>query len=80
MRENIRGVHARHDGCRTCRRGVRTDIRDTPWEVFDLPRPTPFGLPLFAAFSRETLLAQDPDKALDELVATLYDQWGDEAA
>ena len=37
-------------------------------------------LPLFAAFSRETLLAQDPDKALDELVASLYDQWGDEAA
>jgi hypothetical protein len=52
----------------------------TSWEVFDLPRPSPFALPLFAAFSRETLLAQDPDKALDELVASLYDQWGDEAA
>jgi hypothetical protein len=55
-------------------------IFETPWEVFDLPRPTPFALPLFAAFSRETLLAQDPDKALDELVSSLYDQWDDEAA
>jgi hypothetical protein len=47
------------------------------WEIFDLPRPTPFGLELFAAFSRETLLAQDPDRALDEMVASLYEQWAD---
>lgn len=50
-------------------------IYEAPWEVFDLPRPSPFALPLFAAFSRETLLAQDPEKALDELVASLYTEW-----
>jgi ATP-dependent Lhr-like helicase len=50
-------------------------IFESPWEIFELPRPSPFALPLFAAFSRETLLAQDPEKALDELVASLYDEW-----
>jgi ATP-dependent Lhr-like helicase len=50
-------------------------IYRTEWEIFDLPRPTPFGLELFAAFSRETLLAQDPDKALDDFVSALYDEW-----
>ncbi|MBV8821015.1 MAG: hypothetical protein JO022_21835, partial [Acidobacteriaceae bacterium] len=50
-------------------------IYDTPWECFDLPRPSPFSLPLFAAFNRETLVAADPDKALDELVASLYQDW-----
>ena len=54
-------------------------IYESQWEVYDLPRPTPFGLELFAAFSRETLLAQDPDRALDELVAALYEQWNDSA-
>ena len=54
-------------------------IHESQWEVYDLPRPTPFGLELFAAFSRETLLAQDPDRALDELVAALYEQWNDSA-
>ncbi|MEO8125942.1 MAG: DEAD/DEAH box helicase [Bryobacteraceae bacterium] len=53
-------------------------IFQSPWEVFDLERPSPFALPLFAAFSRETLLAQDPEKALDEMVAALYDSWGPE--
>jgi ATP-dependent Lhr-like helicase len=79
VRENIRGVmRDMMDVERASAESAR--IFNTAWEVFDLPRPTPFGLPLFAAFSRETLLAQDPDKALDELVASLYDQWGDEAA
>jgi ATP-dependent helicase Lhr and Lhr-like helicase len=79
VRENIRSVmRDMMDVDRATAESAR--IFRTPWEVFDLPRPTPFGLPLFAAFSRETLLAQDPDKALDELVASLYDQWGDEAA
>ncbi len=55
-------------------------IFESPWEVFRLPRPSPFGLPLFAAFSRETLLAQDPEKALDELVAALYSEWDHEHA
>ena len=53
-------------------------IYETPWEIFDLPRPTPFGLELFAAFSRETLLAQDPERALDEMVNALYEQWAHE--
>lgn len=53
-------------------------IHEARWEIYDLPRPSPFGLELFAAFSRETLLAQDPDRALDELVNTLYEQWNDE--
>ncbi|HUS04800.1 MAG TPA: DEAD/DEAH box helicase [Bryobacteraceae bacterium] len=52
-------------------------IFEAPWEVFDLPRPSPFALPLFAAFSRETLLAQDPERALDEMVASLYDRWAE---
>jgi hypothetical protein len=33
------------------------------------------ALPLFALFNREIVLAQDPDKALDQLVADLYQQW-----
>ena len=77
-----------HPLLRECVREVTEDLMDvenavkhaariyeSEWEVFDLPRPSPFGLPLFAAFSRETLLAQDPEKALDELVAALYEQW-----
>jgi ATP-dependent Lhr-like helicase len=79
VRENIRGVmRDMMDVDRAAAESAR--IFETPWEVFDLPRPTPFGLPLFAAFSRETLLAQDPDRALDELVSTLYAQWGDDEA
>jgi len=50
-------------------------IYEAAWEVFDLPRPSPFGLPLFAAFSRETLVQQDPESALDEMVARLYSEW-----
>jgi ATP-dependent helicase Lhr and Lhr-like helicase len=79
VRENIRGVmRDMMDVDRAAAESAR--IFETPWEVFDLPRPTPFGLPLFSAFSRETLLAQDPDRALDELVSTLYAQWGDDEA
>lgn len=79
VRETIRGVmRDMMDVDRAAEESAR--IFQTAWEIFDLPRPTPFALPLFAAFSRETLLAQDPDKALDELVASLYEQWGDEAA
>lgn len=79
VRENIRGVmQDMMDVERAAEESAR--LFRTPWEVFDLPRPTPFALPLFASFNRETLLAQDPDKALDELVASLYDQWGNEAA
>ena len=55
-------------------------IYETPLEVYDLPRPSPFGLPLFAAFNREVLVAPDPDRALDELVKTLYEDWSPENA
>lgn len=47
----------------------------TPWQIFSLDRPSPMALPLFALFNREIVLAQDPDKALDQLVADLYQQW-----
>ena len=50
-------------------------IYEAAWEVFELPRPSPFAIPLFAAFSRETLVQQDPDRALDEMVARLYGEW-----
>jgi ATP-dependent helicase Lhr and Lhr-like helicase len=48
-----------------------------PWEVFEHPRPSPFALPLFAAFNREVLLAQDPNKAFDEFAAAIYEEWDD---
>jgi ATP-dependent Lhr-like helicase len=54
-------------------------IYETPIEVYDLPRPSPFGLPLFAAFNREVLLAADPDRALDDLVAAIYEKWAGES-
>ena len=50
-------------------------IYETPLEVYDLPRPSPFSLPLFAAFNREVLVAPDPERALDELVAAIYGEW-----
>ncbi len=74
VRETIRGVlEDMMDADSAHREAAR--IFEAPWEVVDLPRPTPFALPLFAAFARETLLAQDPDRALDELAAALYEQW-----
>jgi len=45
------------------------------WDVRDLERPSPFGLPVFAAFNRETLLAGDADRALEDLVTSLYAEW-----
>jgi hypothetical protein len=50
-------------------------IYETPLEIYDLPRPSAFGLPLFAAFNREVLVAADPDRALDDLVAAIYGEW-----
>jgi len=52
-------------------------IFDEKWEIFEHPRPSPFALPLFAAFNREVLLAQDPGKAFDEFAATVYQEWND---
>ena len=52
-------------------------VFESPWQVYDLPRPSPLALPLFAFFNREIVLAQDPEKALDEMVASLYEEWDD---
>ena len=77
-----------HPLVRECVRGVIEDECDaagaeseaarlhvTPIEMFDLPRPSPFALSLYASFNRETLMSEDPDRALDELVASLYSDW-----
>jgi ATP-dependent Lhr-like helicase len=47
------------------------------WEIYNLPRPSPFALPLYVAFNPEVLMAQDREKALDEIVANLFDEWAD---
>lgn len=52
-------------------------IHSTPFEIFEHPRPSPFALPLFASFSREVLLAQDPHKAFDEFAASIYEEWNE---
>jgi ATP-dependent helicase Lhr and Lhr-like helicase len=62
------------DGLRALEEARR--IHETPFVIFDLPRPSPFALPLFSAFNRETLLAQDPERALDDLVNRLFEEWG----
>jgi ATP-dependent Lhr-like helicase len=54
-------------------------IYETPIRIYDLPRPSAFGLPLFAAFSREVLVAPDPERALDDLVTALYGEWAFES-
>ena len=50
-------------------------IYSQPLEIYDLPRPYPFALPMFTAFNREVLLASDPERALDDLVARIYAEW-----
>ncbi len=54
-------------------------IFSSPIEIYDLPRPSPFALPLFAAFNREVLIAPDPERALDDLVAAIYGEWAPES-
>ena len=74
LREAVREVmHDQMDAEHAAEQAAQ--IFEADWEVFDLPRPSPFALPLFASFSRETLLAQDPERALDEMVASLYAGW-----
>ena len=51
-------------------------IFHTRWEIFEHPRPSPFALPLIAAFNPEVLVAQDREKALDEIVEALFEEWG----
>ncbi len=50
-------------------------IFDSDWEIYELPRPSPFAIPLFSAFNREALVKQDADAALEEVVKGLYEQW-----
>lgn len=50
-------------------------IHESEWEVFELPAPSPFALPLFAFFQREILMTQDPDQALEEVSLRLYENW-----
>jgi ATP-dependent Lhr-like helicase len=45
------------------------------WEIFEHVRPSPFALPLFAAFNPEVLMRQDREKALDEIVESLFAEW-----
>lgn len=74
LREAVREVM--EDQCDAPRAfGETARIYQTGLEIYDLPRPSPLGLPLFAAFNREVLLATDPERALDDLIATLYDEW-----
>lgn len=61
------------DGLRAHEEAAR--IFGSPFEIFDHPRPSPFALPLFSAFNRETLMAQDPERALDDLVNRLFEEW-----
>ena len=74
LREAIREVLEDDlDGAAACRAAGRIHV--DPWEIYDLERPSPFAIPLFSGFNREALIAQDPDKALDEIVAGMYEQW-----
>lgn len=74
VREAVREVL--EDQCDAPRALAETErIYREPLEIFDLPRPSPFALPLFTAFNREVLLASDPERALDDLVARIYGEW-----
>jgi ATP-dependent Lhr-like helicase len=61
------------DAARAAEHAAR--IRESAWEVFDLPRPSPFALPLFAFFHREVLMTQDPERALSDYTGRVYDEW-----
>jgi ATP-dependent Lhr-like helicase len=74
LREAIREVLEDDlDGANACLAAAQIFV--DPWEVYDLVRPSPFAIPLFSGFNREALVAQDPDKALDEIVAGMYEEW-----
>ncbi len=75
VRETVREViEDELDAARALAEAAR--IHQAAWERVELERPSPFALPLFAFFNRETLLAQDPDRAVDDLAASLYAEWG----
>ena len=74
VRETVRAtLEEELDAARAAEEAAR--IHAAPWEFFDLPRPSPLALPLFAAFNREVLIQQDPEKAVDEWVTNLYEAW-----
>jgi ATP-dependent Lhr-like helicase len=75
VREAVREVVEDHCDAATAI-AEATRIFETPIELYDLPRPSPFALPLFTAFNREVLIAPDPERALDDLVAAIYGEWG----
>ena len=50
---------------------------EASWDVHDVPRPSPFALPLFASFQREVLLMQDAGAALEDLASRLYEEWSE---
>lgn len=70
VREAVRDIiEDQMDGERAQQECAR--IYESPWETFSHSRPSPFALPLYAAFNREILLAADPEKALDDFLASL---------
>ncbi len=74
VREAVREVlEDELDAERAAREASR--IHAAPWEIYELPRPSPFALPLFSLFNREVLVAGDPDRALEELATELYQEW-----
>jgi ATP-dependent Lhr-like helicase len=74
LREAVREV-LEDDLDRSAAEEQAKNMFETQWEVYVLPRPSPFAIPLFSAFNREALVKQDPDAALDEIVQGLYEQW-----
>ncbi len=74
VRETLRGVlEDQLDAERAEREAAR--LSKAAWETVDLPRPSPFALPLYSVFNREILIAGDPDKALEEMANHIYKEW-----
>lgn len=74
LRETVREtLEGDCDAARAAAEAAR--IHAAAWLVLDLPRPSPFALPLMAAFSREVLVAADPDRAAEEWAAEQYAAW-----
>ena len=74
LRETVREtVEDELGGARALAEASR--IYSADWEILSMPRPSPFALPMFGAFNREVLLAQNPDLAFEEMVEALYAKW-----
>jgi ATP-dependent Lhr-like helicase len=75
LREAVREVlQDELDASRAAQEAAR--LHSASWECYSLDRPSPFSLPLLAGHNREVLLAQQPDLALEEITAQLFDTWG----